>query len=395
MRVIVFNGAVSTDVRAPGEQWFTLSAVENKGTLYSASIFSAADNDVFIIDAGNIPQVETTEGLRLVSQAIVERVAAGGCLICFAAQPMPPWLPVTFPARGYSGEIVTAVEGLGSVTDLIANHVHEISYKTQFERPGEWQAIALAGNGYPVAGMARSAGVTLVLPEFKRPSAAIREVLDTVVPEILPALIDRARQTATDPPPDWATEFPVARADALAQQIERVDEEIMQLQTERESAELERQEFLSYQGLLWLGGRPLEAIVQKALNLLGIPAEPKPPVDLACPLDDGGELYIEIEGTTGPVQVRKGRQLINYILEVDTGPEPKGAIIGNPYHQEHPNNRPPEAVPGGLFSPQIASFAAKQGWKLVTTKELFEWVCRHLDGDVRATAEARRALGID
>jgi len=158
--------------------------------------------------------------------------------------------------------------------------------------------------------------------------------------------------------------------------------------------ERERKELLAYQGLLWLEGRPLEIVVEKALNPLGVSARPKPPVDLVCSVPGGGELLIEIEGTTGAVQVRKGRQLLGYIAEADDPASTFGAIVANPYRHEHPSSRPPARSQVALFSAQLESLATRQQWKLLTTTQLFEWVRRYLNGDGQVADEVRDALGL-
>ncbi len=103
---------------------------------------------------------------------------------------------------------------------------------------------------------------------------------------------------------------------------------------------------------------------------------------------------MEIEGTTGPIQIRKGRQLLGYIADEDDPGAFRGAIIGNPFRRDHPSARPPEGSQVGLFSPQMESLAGKQGWPLLTTSQLFDWVTRHMAGDKKASGEARKALGV-
>ena len=127
---------------------------------------------------------------------------------------------------------------------------------------------------------------------------------------------------------------------------------------------------------------------------MGVPAHPKPPVDLACPNLLGGELYIEVEGTTGAVSIHKGRQLGSYIDDADDPASMTGAIIGNPFRMEHPSNRPPPGSQVGLFSPPLERMAARDSWPLLTTTQLFEWVRRHLDGDNTGSVELRQALGL-
>ncbi len=391
MRILVISAAVVGTEEAPGEDWSALSAQQFKGTLYASSQQDLVDYDVFIVDQDKVGKTDTAGNLKVIQTQIVERVAGGGCLICFASVRTIPWLPVNFSSRGdIRGKRFTIEEAEESLSEMLAKRQEEISYKTQFQQAQGWTPIARALDTYPIAGyLKHGLGLILMLPEFQNRAAAVRDILDHVIPRLLPNLREKAPVSLDEAPPEWLGEFPIAKSETLTSKIAKLSAEIDRLRDEREARDRQRRELLEYHGLLWLEGKPLEAVMQKALNLLGIAVEPKHPIDLACRIPGGGELYIEVEGTTGPIQIRKGRQLLGYIAEAEDPATILGAIIGNPYRREHPASRPPPKRQVGLFSPQLESLAAKQGWVLLPTTQLYEWVTRHLDGDKNASKEAR------
>ena len=396
MRILVISAAVIGTEETPGEDWSALSAQQFKGNLYASSQQDLVDYDVFIVDQDKVGETDTAGNLKLIQTQIVERVAGGGCLICFASVKRLPWLPVNFDSRGdIRGKRFTIEQAEEPLSKILAKRQGEISYKTQFQQAQGWTPVARALDTYPIAGFYRhSAGLILMLPEFQNRAAAVRDILDDVIPRVLPNLREKAPVSLDEEPPEWLGEFPIAKSETRASEIAKLSAEIDLLWDKREARDRQRRELLEYQGLLWLEGKPLEAVVHKALNLLGIAVEPKHPIDLACSIPGGGELYIEVEGTTGPIQVRKGRQLLGYIAEAEDPATILGAITGNPYRREPPESRPPPKGQVGLFSPQLESLAGKQGWALLPTTQLYEWVTRHLDGDKKCAKEARKVVGL-
>jgi hypothetical protein len=98
-----------------------------------------------------------------------------------------------------------------------------------------------------------------------------------------------------------------------------------------------------------------------------VPCEAEHPYD-AIYRGTGGPLIIEIEGSDGEIQVDKGRQLGNYILDQDDPAVFNGAIIGNPFRKSPPDERPPDSRP--LFSPQLVTLDTRQSWPLIYRRNL-------------------------
>jgi hypothetical protein len=195
--------------------------------------------------------------------------------------------------------------------------------------------------------------------------------------------------------PPWLADYPIPEAQQLEEQMRQAGQRLYDLQHEIEDLEARRRAISEYQGLLWFEGKPLELVVEKAVNLLGVDAHPSGQIDLAYAIGDGQALYIEVEGTTGAIQVRKGSQLLRYIAEAPDPSLVRGAIIGNPFRTESPANRPPPGSQVGFFSEPLERLAKNQKWKLITTIQLFAWVKIHFaGGQERASQLLREALGV-
>lgn len=153
---------------------------------------------------------------------------------------------------------------------------------------------------------------------------------------------------------------------------------------------LEKQELQRWGDLLWQTGEEvLEERVREALRLMGLNAQKKYGVDVVVE-DVQGTLYAEVEGTTKSVRVDKSRKLLEDISGADDPASVRGAIIGNPFRLEQPNDRP--VGQRKFFVREVEVAAKKFGWVLITTRELFDLVCRHLAGDNSAARELRNRL---
>lgn len=396
MRILLLNESLYGIEPAPGETWSYLQVQTWKGNLVADTSDDLIDYDIFIVDLDKTGTGGGDATQRHVSNEIVERVEAGGCLICFVGTKNAPWLPMQFNPRGTKGERVTIEQGDDRIVALLEKYAPDITYKTQLERGSGWTPMLTAMNGYPVAGYGRhGTGLVLVLPQFKRPNVVVRDFLDNVIPAILPHLVSGQPVIMEEAEPAWLSEFPIAEAQLIEHDINAKQQRIREMQEELENLDHQKRLLTEFQGLLWYEGKPLERIVERALNLLGIDAHPVGQVDLVYPLPRGEQLYIEIEGTGGAIQVRKGSQLLRYVSEADDPSTIHGAIIGNPFRKETPTNRPPSGSQVGLFSPPMERLAHSQKWKLVTTAQVFEWIKIHYAGDPDvASQQAKDALGV-
>jgi hypothetical protein len=179
----------------------------------------------------------------------------------------------------------------------------------------------------------------------------------------------------------------------ITQQVDEISQRIDSLEEERQELFKKFESLDRFRELLWATGQNwLEPLVQDALGILGIPCERETPKDLVHRYDDR-ELWIEIEGSEGPIKVAKAGQLFNYLgAEPEKADKVDCAIIGNPFRLAVPDGRPPPNAQEDLFSTPLRRVAEKQGWPLITTTQLFNLLKRHLDGDAGASIEMRTFL---
>jgi len=393
MRILVISGAVPVE-KSNGEEWRELTAQAHAAQLYAVSPEDVFDYDVFVLDCDKIDVVDRTPSeSKNLSHQIVERVMGGGCAIFFGGSQAIPWLPDPISPVPYAGQRVNIFpDNSEPLAAVLERFKKEISYRGQFDLPKTWGLLARALNNRPVSAFSQHHdGYFIVLPEFKSRSRILRDLLDHALPQILPGLA-RPLEVVVEDAPDWLSEFAIPRADEIGQRVSDLDAEIRKLRNEQTQKEQERRELLEYRGLLWLDGFALERVVAATLNLLDIAVHPQAPVDLVHQKADGTSLYIEVEGTDGLVQLRKGQQLLSYIAQSDDPAATSGAIIGNPYRKQNPADRPPGMEQ--LFSPPLRRLAEKQNWRLSTTVELFRLAQSHLSGQLRASQEAQAMLGL-
>ncbi len=182
--------------------------------------------------------------------------------------------------------------------------------------------------------------------------------------------------------PDWSQGIAVPGAHAYDVRIAELSTQRERLTTEMSDLEIRREEITSYIRLLFGYGKGvLEPEVRTALRLLGFTIrEPEEYVgEWDIDLRDGqsGATAIgEVEGSEGPIDVDKSRQLLDYIeAEATEGRDHKGILIGNGFRLT-----PPEA-PARLqqFSDHARRAAARFQFCLLPTTELFKAVCAVLE----------------
>ena len=182
--------------------------------------------------------------------------------------------------------------------------------------------------------------------------------------------------------PEWSRTIDVPGATANDARIKELAGRKAELETEIAELAHRRAEILNYRLLLYGYGKSvLEPIVRSALRLLGFRV-PEPDeykgewdVELYQPLT--AETAIgEVEGSTGIVDVEKYRQLLDYIqAEILEARDHKGILIGNGYRLK-PLDAPERQR---QFSDHALRGAAKNGYCLLPTTELFKAVCAVLE----------------
>jgi len=186
--------------------------------------------------------------------------------------------------------------------------------------------------------------------------------------------------------PSWATPILVPGQQEVLSELGGVEAKIEELGKERsklvaKNEDLERWKWLLYE----TGKHRLEPVVRDALSLLNCEVVPQP--DEAS---DGlvkceyGTALLEIEGAKETVKIDKVAQLIiNMGNSLATRREVvKGILVGNPFREETPANRPPKDSQKQLFSRELLETAENQNIAVLLSSDLYEVICRLLLGQL-------------
>ncbi len=396
MRILSIGYAVGLHKSKSGQEWDVARKPNvNESKLNATGSTRVYDSDFFVVDCVNIPladelEWEEEEEYEIQGQ-IAERIRTGAPLICFAADGKMGWLPVRVETESAGGtEIDIAADT--PFTSILSRLRRTIRYETTLRVGPGHTVLATNKARLPVAAaVPHDDGLIILLPYFEKQN----EIIDAIITEVIPSLGSSRVEAHGEVAPKWIEQFPIKPLEELRSKVDRIDRDMAKIVTRREKLVGNVRGLEQYYDLLWQKGRDrLEAAVRIALGLLGIEAQPQEPVDLLHEFGDE-VLLVEIEGTEGVVQVAKGAQLLRYVSNYLERYPPKkvhGAIIGNPYRLEPPDNRPPKGKEQRLFSKPLADLAEQQQWRLITTVEIFALVKRHLEGDSSARAELREKL---
>ncbi|MGA8271452.1 MAG: hypothetical protein WB919_07810 [Candidatus Sulfotelmatobacter sp.] len=182
--------------------------------------------------------------------------------------------------------------------------------------------------------------------------------------------------------PMWIQDISVPGANAYDGQIAALTKRSEEIAIQIAALNSSRDELQKYVRLLFSYGKAvLEPVVRSALTLLGFavaePEEYEGEWDVQAEEPVSGRTALgEVEGSDGPIDVDKYRQLLDYIeAEALEGREHKGILIGNGFRQ-----LPPEATERqNQFTDHAQRGAARNRFCLLPTTELFKAVCAVLE----------------
>ncbi len=207
---------------------------------------------------------------------------------------------------------------------------------------------------------------------------------DDAAPEkVLGVLRQCARTTlgggVRTPEPAWTREFELGGESQLLAEIKAVRKELNKRVRETERLDRKRRSLADYRQLLYEQGKPLEAVVIRALGLLGFEAEPFQKGDMEHDVvlqSPEGRAVAEVEGRDGAaIAIGKLDQLGRVVDEdfKEHNVYSHGLLIGNPYRLTPPDER------GEPFTEKVQLAAKRKDFALLTTVELFGAVQRVLE----------------
>lgn len=163
--------------------------------------------------------------------------------------------------------------------------------------------------------------------------------------------------------------------------MNELDFQINKLIDERLKVQEKREEIAKWSGLLAFQGKQLEYLLIDAFKEIGIESvEHEPNGSHGHDLEishKGMTFVIEVEGSKNGISIEKGRELLHWMA--DQPVENKGVLIGNPFREIAPGNRPPQNHQ--LFVKEVKDLATKHSLALVTTYEIFILISKKLKGE--------------
>jgi len=302
------------------------------------------------------------------------------------------WLGSTVAFEKYDLEL-----GFGETIDSIdqghpfAAYLKKKPSWTTFRRLedcSQWRVIASAFGTHAVALTRRQGrGHVVFLPsEYSDENG---ELLESCIANLLGQKESREK-------PTWVREILVPQQEQILKEINDMDDEIQKLRKGKEELHALNEQWERWKWLLWETGKEyLEPVVREALGLIGCRVEPQPDKDSDGKVEsDFGIAHLEVVGGEGTIRRNKLGQLVSNIGNFYKTREilPKGILVGNPFCEERPDNRPPKGTQKKLFAKELIEDAEKQGITVLLSTDLYCVVCGVLNGQVGADKKKNSAI---
>jgi hypothetical protein len=184
--------------------------------------------------------------------------------------------------------------------------------------------------------------------------------------------------------PEWVRSVSVPGSDANDCEIANLQIKKDEIESKICELEQERLELLNHRSLLFGYGRTvLEPVVRKSFQGFGFAVSEEWVGDWDFELEEPVTLRTaigEVEGSDGPINIDKYRQLLDYFqAEVLEGRSHKGILVGNGYRTKELD----AAERQNQFTEHALRGAVQNGFCLLPTTELFKAVCAVLEASAK------------
>ncbi len=211
--------------------------------------------------------------------------------------------------------------------------------------------------------------------------------------ELAACLIGCARRMLDSPaheePPLWVAERSLPSLGERESELAEAERKLAEAEAGVAEASASAEALARFRLLLWQQGRyALEPIVYEALRLLGFEVRGAPDYP-AVLIADGVELFVEVEGAEGPIDMTphyRLRERRERALD-QRGSLPLGLLVVNGERRSRPEDR------AGQYVEAVRIASESMGYGVLTTTQLFELARQALGGaDEPWRAAARRRL---
>jgi len=183
------------------------------------------------------------------------------------------------------------------------------------------------------------------------------------------------------PPPDWVEDYKLPVKQTLEKQ-EVAKTKIRGLYDELVKIEKQLNELLIFKQLLYETGTPLQNVVEKAFDFIGIPITKPKYSNADHRIEFGNVVFLlETKGKKDAIDIKDLRQLTSYIDEwyykkKPSDPDCKGILVGNPWREVNPKERNQMS-----FTQDAVNQAKRRQVVLITTLFLFDLVVLKMRGE--------------
>ncbi|MCZ4344520.1 hypothetical protein [Devosia neptuniae] len=317
-------------------------------------------------------------------------------------------LPFPLSVRNTKGRQITVADGM--FRGLFDTLKEVASYRVILDQSAG-QPVFAAKDGAAVGSVLKPQGVLghlVLLPYFNMIehdtadpemwSDEAERLSHGIVAQLI--AVDRSLRAegALTPPPKWLASAPVPKqVGVVSKEVARIEAEIGLLEGNKEEKLAEAGALMAHSRLLFETGKPLEAAIEAALQLLGFTVENYRAGDVEIDHifvgPSGIRMIGESEGKeNSSVDINKFRQLESNInedfqREEVTAPA-KGVLFGNAYRFTEP------ALRADHFTAKCLTNAKRLGTALVRTSDLYDAIVFVLDhpNDHRFVERCRIAI---